>query len=123
MLTKGKVLALLEQVVTGKETFVYQPVSYRPESSHAACRYVHEGKPSCIVGQVLALAGWPLESLVEQEGQGAGQLKAPPGFERITPAAARVLDAAQDASDSQQQWQYALSEARRAMLPKVYFNA
>lgn len=50
------------------EDFVYQQ---HRRLGPIGCRYVHDGKPDCIVGRFLASVGVPLDVLSEYEGRGA----------------------------------------------------
>lgn len=49
----------LEGVVAGREEFVY--------SAENGCNYEWEGKPSCLVGQVLSELGLPIDVLAEMD--------------------------------------------------------
>lgn len=61
--TKAGLKALVDE--QGSD-YVYPKRSYG-FSSGEVCRYVHEGKPDCIVGQFLAARGVPLEYLKEAD--------------------------------------------------------
>lgn len=55
------------------ENYVY-PKEHKvkfPDSSEPTCVYVHEGKPSCMVGQILHRHGVSLEELASYENRGA----------------------------------------------------
>lgn len=65
-LTTDSVISVLDELVREVgECFVYS----------GACKYVKGGEPSCLVGQVLAKAGVPLERLerADKAELGAGQ--------------------------------------------------
>lgn len=59
-ITKPKAKQLLRDVVRGNESYVY-----RSEDHGDRCVYEYDGKPSCVVGQVLYRAGVSIDVLAE----------------------------------------------------------
>lgn len=116
----ARAMTLLEQVVAGREQFVY----YVPMS----CRYFDNGKPSCIVGHVLVGAGfvpknvplhWNTDSIrstsmiVGLAGEG---FHLTPKAKEILASAQYVQDSADGPSDSLHSWGCALAAARYTFL-------
>lgn len=105
---------LLSEVVRKfGEDFVYT----RPEAGNK-CFYAFAGKPSCIVGQALALAGWTYEELCGldcRHNTSASELYEwyP---ELITWGASHVFGAAQVEQDHGSAWEVALNAAHEALL-------
>lgn len=101
MKTPSETLDLLRRAVEAKgPDYVY----VEPEGDVAACLYVHDGQPSCIVGHVLNYCG--LLGLAEEN-------KAPSNIralrEHFDSAALVVLDAAQEIQDNGEPWGEALA--------------
>jgi hypothetical protein len=47
---------------------------YKPPENPDSCLYVHDGCPSCLIGDTLHRCGVPLEALAEHEGASARSL-------------------------------------------------
>ncbi len=77
--------------------------------THGSCVYVVDGKPSCIVGQVLAKHNL-LDTQVAEINSNASQLR----YEGFTAEAARVLAVAQSVQDQGGTWGMAVTAARFA---------
>lgn len=58
-ITGAQALELLDQVVGGRETVIYDTLY--------GCLYERHGRPSCGVGRALALAGVPIDTLAEMD--------------------------------------------------------
>jgi hypothetical protein len=112
-----RALELLCDVVDGNEDFVYHE-----DPRVGRCMYVLDGQPSCLVGHVLARAGWTVEQVagldpylddyIYKGGVSASELfDAFPEY--FTKDAGRVLAAAQGAQDLQNSWGDALEFARQ----------
>lgn len=73
VLTLARAKELAQEVVNEfGEDYVY-PESHKrqfPNQDQATCVYVHEGKPSCLVGQILHRHGVSLEELALRENIG-----------------------------------------------------
>lgn len=61
LLTGPRALELLREVVAEQPDFVYERVPV--EDLGPSCLYQFDGKPSCIVGQVLFRHGWSIGEL------------------------------------------------------------
>lgn len=111
-----RAMELLRKVAEGKADFVYRPPL--PESSR--CVYHFDGKPSCMVGQALALAGATPEFLEALDGNGGAPARdldkyAPP----ITSEAALIFDAAQSKQDARYPWGVAIEYAEECLRASV----
>jgi hypothetical protein len=100
---------LLERVVRGKEDHIYvRPVA-------RLCLYEHDGKPSCLIGQALALAGWLPEELAVLDNWPVECTEAAALYEwypeLFTWGGAAVFDAAQKTQDQGGTWGAALERA------------
>ncbi len=118
--TTQQVMDALEEVVKGKEMYV-DPRSKTPA---LACRYLVNGEPSCIVGQVLSFLGVPIGvlhtmdcSTDPQIGSG-GMLVLRQAGVTLDRVAAAILIQAQSTQDGGDTWGRALTDARL-----VYENA
>ncbi len=107
-LSYDRTLGLLREVI---EEFGADHVAPRiPDGvvGGSGCQYVYEGKPSCLVGQVLYRAGVSLAELTAVEGSA-------PQLEEFTrwagPAARRLLAYAQEEQDAGRAWGVALAHA------------
>lgn len=117
-LTPESILMAVETAVQAKgEDYIYTPVGEDPK-----CVYVHDGKPSCIVGRVLAGHGVPLERLVEFDVAGfGGGITASAVVDLLRAEGATVTDSdtgyylsqLQDMQDHGRTWGHVLTEARR----------
>lgn len=56
--TTADLIKAIRELATGDPDFVYQVPGLSP-----ACRYAHEGKASCIVGQAFHSLGVPIEEI------------------------------------------------------------
>lgn len=110
-LTLDRVKELAHEVVAEVgEAYVY-PESHKrrePESSINSCVYVHDGKPSCIVGRVLHKAGVELAVLAQREFVGAWFVAGDLG---ATVPASDFLDSIQGKQDAGWSWGDALKAA------------
>lgn len=73
-LTFDRAVELAKEVVIEFGAGYVYPSSHRivqNGTSTPSCVYVHEGKPSCLVGQILHKHGVPVEELAQHEFQGA----------------------------------------------------
>lgn len=78
----------------------------------AACRYVIDGEPSCIVGQVFYRAGVPIAELEAIEGIGADDLAAAPQLrDWADNRSLLLLGLIQEEQDNGRPWGVALSNA------------
>ncbi|WP_166345175.1 hypothetical protein [Phytoactinopolyspora limicola] len=66
-LSLERAVALTEEVIAGKEDFVYRSPNCRIE-----CVYIHRGAPSCLVGLILVAHGIPINVVVRRNGQAIG---------------------------------------------------
>lgn len=115
-ITEKIALRLLEQVISGKEDFVYK-ADQRAEGNTPVCLYVEDGAPSCLVGQVLARAGVSVDVLSSIDSANSGQSEsideAYLGDDvKIDDDARFVLSKAQVWQDSGFTWGRALEHAR-----------
>jgi hypothetical protein len=100
-------LRLLREVVGERPDHVYMP----PGGEGTACRYVHRGKPSCLVGHVLARHGFTAEQLAALDDIVSALLLPQyfPGL--VTEDAAQILLYAQGMQDAGHTWGEALTAA------------
>ena len=97
---------LRELVAEFGEDYVYEP----PDGE--ACRYVHDGRPSCGVGYVLVRAGVPVEVLQAVDGSDFAAVHEAVVFEEyVEPDALDLLSDFQDAQDARVPWGEALRRA------------
>lgn len=107
----AKALSLLEQVVEGDEDFTYES----PNGAFGI--YMHDGEPSCMIGQAFHLAGVSIETLgwMDKEIRGLG-VRDPGKFEEkdisLTPEAYQIFSVAQNQQDLRLPWGEALDAAR-----------
>lgn len=103
-------LRLLREVVAERPDHVYQ----NPEGEGAGCVYTHQGKPDCLVGHVLARAGFDIELIARLDGHGLiDDAVAETGLP-VSGDAVTILDAAQDVQDTRRPWRDALAAAEAA---------
>jgi hypothetical protein len=105
-LTYDRAVELAREVVAEfGEDYLYPEDHKRGEIERdgiSSCVYVHDGKPSCLVGQILHKHGVSLEDLAANEFQGAWSVS-----ERYAGAdyhAKFFLDVAQGKQDSGMSW-------------------
>jgi len=121
-LTPKKTLKLLEDIVKGRENYIYSSGrvdedEYGEESEDGNCYYANEdGSPSCIVGHVLSRFDPNLFTQVVELEQSiiigiVDVSKNIPDFP-VTVEALRVLKMVQDSQDNGAQWGSALAVAR-----------
>lgn len=104
-LTAGRALLLLREVVAGQEDFIY-----RTDGAESVCVYFRSGQPSCLVGHVLAKAGFPpLSDEDENNWAGVESATLPEWFADFR--AVGVLAAAQGDQDLGLPWGEALTSA------------
>jgi hypothetical protein len=121
-------IEILRKTVAGKEDFVYE-ADKRVGGNQPSCRYVKDGRPSCLVGQAFhAELGFTvnllglLDSGYETEDPATGDYIILDGggilenevldeFATLTDAARQVLFEAQCAQDNGQTWGHALAQA------------
>lgn len=108
-LTVETALALLREVVAERPAHVYVRAITGDPIKGSYCVYELDGKPSCLVGQVLHRHGVPLARLREFDKVISPAYELPSDL--IDEGAGRVLQAAQSAQDSGQSWAEALSAA------------
>lgn len=108
-------LRLLREVVAERPDYVYEP----PADAHELCVYQSHGEPSCVVGHVLARAGWPVRALIELDRTGVSAGLLHQRLDGVTEQAATVLAVAQNWQDvgGDHTWAGALAAAER--LPKA----
>jgi hypothetical protein len=107
---KDRALELLRQVVEGREDFVY------PSLVTVDCVYAHRGKPSCIVGHALVLAGATVKRLAELDGLDDGGIRnVEVEWLALTDEAAQAFGEAQDVQDTGFTWGQALNAAVAAV--------
>lgn len=120
---EAKVLEVAEEIVN---EFGHDYIYVKPPSN--LCQYVHEGQPSCLVGQILVRLGAQVDVLevpehysIIQNGHGLGVTEfltqlAPTtetlGF-TLTRNAIAVLECIQNTQDTGNTWGRALEEGRR----------
>lgn len=118
-LTPESILVAVEAAVQAEgEDYIYTPVGEDPR-----CVYVHDDKPSCIVGRVLVSHGVPLERLAEFDRTGfeAGGVTAEVVVDMLRAEGATVkginvgfyLSELQDMQDHGHPWGHVLTKARR----------
>lgn len=105
-LTAEAALTLLREVVAEKPDFVYEPVQI-DIGDVARCLYVRNGQPSCVIGQMLHRAGWPIGIIGQYERRAIGAF--PETI--VTHKAAYLLSGAQGIQDSGLPWSAALAAA------------
>lgn len=112
--TADQVMEALEAVVEGHEDYV----DPRARSLGMVCKYIVDGVPSCIVGQVLARLGVSEETLEDMDncmdpmiGAVAVKVLNENGV-TLEPRALQVLIVAQSEQDGCHPWSTALREAR-----------
>lgn len=107
VLTLDRAKELAQEVVTEFGADYKYPIEHkRDDGLKLSCVYVHDGKPSCLVGQILYRHGVSLESLAQYEFSGAGVMTY-----QVTEAendAVAFLDVMQYYQDSGQTWGNAL---------------
>jgi len=116
----AKAVELLEQVVKGKENFVYALDS---------CVYIDDGECSCLVGHALVAHGVG-HDFFDQLFDGNNELSinyasvshlADAGFlPFVTPRAQIVFEVAQNVQDDAKPWGEALERAKRALGNTAY---
>lgn len=118
-----EVLHVAEQIVN---EFGHDYVYIEPDDG--ICRYVYEGKPSCLVGHILVRLGArinvirvPEDASLDAGGEGLGVIVL---LEKLTPTwstlgftlttqAVDVLAAIQNTQDTRRTWGQALNDGRR----------
>lgn len=111
-LTFDRAVELAKEVVIEFGAGYVYPSSHRivqNGTSTPSCVYVHEGKPSCLVGQILHKHGVPVEELAKHEFQGAWTIS-----EKLAGAsfeASYFLDVAQYKQDTGASWGLAVNSA------------
>lgn len=119
-LTFQRAVELAHEIVAGFGEDYKYPVAHRvPEtgSTIPTCVYVHEGEPSCLVGQILHRHGVSLDMLSQHEFEGAWTV----AFQLASAddKARGFLLAAQTAQDRGQTWGEAV-EHGLATVSKYY---
>lgn len=105
-----RALRLLREVVRERPDFVY----VAPDGSAETCMYVWDNQPSCVVGHVLARAGYPIETIQRLNEWGViGWAIEHVNKVVLDRAAANLLEAAQAKQDLSEPWADALAEAER----------
>jgi len=116
-LTYDRAVQLLEQAVeVFGEDHVYSP---RDGGTTPWCKYVHEGRPDCIVGNVLAAAGVPIWRLEAADsfpnnptaGELVAQLAAEEFLAPLDERTPYLLDVVQDRQDAGTPWGEAVDDA------------
>ena len=71
IVTRDRVVEVTKQVVAehGMEHVYEKPMVNRLGGEMAMCLYVHNGRPSCLVGHVLHRLGVPLDVLAQGDDQ------------------------------------------------------
>lgn len=107
LLTRVRAVELLEELVAEfGEDYVYRP----PDGTH--CVYVHDDRPSCGVGHVLARAGVPVEVLASVDGTDFATVTEAVVFEDYAePDALDLLGDFQCAQDALAPWGESLRRA------------
>lgn len=105
--TDNQVRDMLRTVVAENPDFVYEAPGGPDE---VACKYVHDGAPSCLVGHVMSRLGLPLDILSANEGASPCQIGGDLG---ISVRAADALTEAQDYQDQEYTWSDSLAHAER----------
>ena len=95
------------------EDFVYVIPNQEELGSHAACLYVHDDKPSCLIGRVLHDLGMSLEDLSQYEGQDASM---PAEAFGVSEHVADALTTAQFVQDTGETWGDALAAFERSLV-------
>jgi len=120
----AEILAILESVVAERpEGFKYEDAYPKIQMENWAvgqpttptCLYFHEGKPACLVGQVLHRIGFGPDAVIE--GKGIIELcrRMPAIREVLSQQAIEMLGRAQSAQDNERTWQEALDVARLSL--------
>jgi hypothetical protein len=104
------VIRVMKQVVAeAGQNFVYD--APEPEPVHLkACVYAYEGRPSCLVGRVLAKMGVPIETLESFGHEDIGSLTGDPRVP-LGAATVHVLALAQNLQDNRVTWGVCLLKA------------
>lgn len=109
--TAQQALELLEKAVaTRGEDYVYPKRPSINNDPTPTCLYAYQGKPDCLIGVALSIAGWTIEELVALEDHGVRY--APALAANVSDAARLVFQAAQNVQDGGSTWGAALDNAR-----------
>jgi len=121
LLTNEVVSDLLDEALALRgERYVY------PREDGLTCTYVRDGKPSCLVGVVLSLAGLPLDELVKADKAAYGTSEQADkllvdldlrGKIRMTHDVMRALSHAQMMQDGGETWGEAVELAKGILFP------
>ena len=111
--TAEEAISWLEKAVAERgEDFKSQ---MRQVEIRVSCIYVWEGKPDCLIGVALHLAGWSIEELAKYNSRPVDLLPARfPG--RLSEDAVTILRKAQSVQDQGWPWGQALENAKEAIL-------
>lgn len=121
MITAEQAITALREVVAGNEDYVYQP----PVGS--MCVYVHDGKPSCLVAQVLSKLGVGIDDLGRLDHKSTDHFDSPVPVTAyrlsdhmpIEDRASGILGYAQSRQDLGETWGEALAAAERVRATQV----
>jgi len=107
-LTLTKTMKLLNEVVKEKgRDFVY-----KSPSNANICKYAHNNRPGCLVGQVLHRAGVPISALKVMDDWGSIGRCVSEGKIVLDPDVKQVLQDAQTVQDRERTWGEALDAAK-----------
>lgn len=110
-LTLDRAKELAREVVTEfGEGYKYPEDHRRWNAGTRMCVYIHDDKPSCLVGQILHRHGVPVAELAKCEFRGAWEVtrELVPGTKDTT---LRFLSELQGAQDDDNSWGFALEQA------------
>lgn len=107
MITAHDAIRTLREVVVGNESTVYA------SPDQLRCVYVHEGKPSCLIGCALDLLDWPIARLATLDaGSGIPACQLAWHFpDLIDKEACRIFERAQTMQDRRHTWGEVLAVA------------
>jgi hypothetical protein len=120
VLDERTTVRLLDEALAKRgEDFVYDRVSYGDQ-----CVYVYDGQPACLVGEVLFLAGVPVEWMEYNNSGNAddilGKLESQRGVQ-VPQAVKDALRSAQSQQDKGQPWDKSVKAARSRIAESILF--
>lgn len=101
---------LIDVVDQAGDDFVYEKVKLA--SGNDGCRYVMDGKPSCLVGHALVRAGCEISILEDLDSPGVSAVDLRSHLTWVTDGASEVFFAAQQVQDDGRTWGDAIGAAK-----------
>lgn len=102
---------MIDIVDAAGDDFVYEKLLV--EGRGLVCRYVADGRPSCLVGQALFRAGATVETLEMFDSLDLPAKSMANVESHVTSRAAWVFSTAQEAQDSGETWGVAVERAKK----------